>query len=291
MGLADILGRTLDDARRSYAAFRPEVAEYLFERGFRPVERAVPGDDTLLHAIFRLQMESIGARTFGVSNDAWRTNAGWPDRYFPILWIDLLPQLLPLLPEQRRLSTVVALFNLGENLVQVAPSLGGSLGELLLRDVRAIAESDVPSVAIAALVELGVLPPEILQGRTERRVEPTTVRALGSMSTAAWDPQFIPGAVGWVSEGTFFVVDRVRKAALQLTRAGTTFQLVARSEVAPRAEDGGNFAMSDTGDVTFGGRSIGRIDPRGVFASAISPSGLIVIARQFSQTIELWGAA
>ena len=291
MALADVLGRTLDDARRSYAAFRPEVAEYLFERGFRATERAVPGDDALLHAIFRLHMESIGARTFGVSNDAWRDNPGWPDRYFPLLWIELVPQLLPLLPSERRLPTVVALFNLGENLVQVAPSLGGSVGELLLRDARAIAERDVQSVAIAALVELGVLPREVLRGQAPVRTEPTTVRSLGSISTATWDPQFIPGSVGWASEGTFFVVDRVRAAVLQLTCAGANIQLVARTDSAPPSEGAGPFAFSAAGEITYRGRLLGRIDPRGVHAAAISPEGLIVIARQFTQTLELWGAA
>lgn len=291
MDLADVLGRTLDDARRSYAAFRPEVAEYLFERGFRGVERALPSDDALLHAIFRLQMESIGARTFGVSNDAWRNNPGWPDRYFPILWIDLLPQLLPLLPPERRLAVVVDLFNLGENLVRVAPSLGGSVAELLLRDVRAIVATDHHSVAIAALVELGVLPREVLRGRKAARVEPKTVTRLATIFTSAWDPQFIPGAVGWASEGTFFVVDRVRNTVLHLTRAGSTFQLVGRTEVAPVATDAGAFAFGATGEVSFEGRGIGRIDPRGVHAASISPHGLIVISRRFSQAIELWGAS
>ncbi len=291
MALADVLGRTLDDARRSYAAFRPEVAEYLFERGFRAVERALPGEDALLHAMFRLQMESIGARTFGVSNDAWRNNPEWPDRYFPTLWIELLPQLLPLLPPERRLPTVVDLFNLGENLVHVAPSLGGSLGELLLRDVRAIAETDAHSVAVSALVELGVLPREVLRGRKAARLDPKNVSRLAVIFTSAWDPQFIPGAVGFASEGTFFVADRVRNAVLHLTRAGSTFQLLGRTETAPAALNGGAFALADTGEVTFEGRSIGRIDPRGVHAAAISPHGLLVISRRFSQAIELWGAS
>jgi len=292
MELAEVLGRTLDEARRSYAAFRPEVAEYLFERGFRATERALPpGEEALLHAIFRLQMESIGARTFGVSNDAWRTNPGWPDRYFPILWTDLLPQLLPLLPSERRLPAVIALFNLGENLVTVAPSLGGSVAELLLRDVRAMAARDVHQVAIAALVELGVLPREVLRGRADARTEPTSLRSLGAISTAAWDPEFIPGAVGWASEGTFFVADRVRPAVLHLARAGGGVQLVARTEGVPEAQPSGAFSFTATGEVTHAGRALGRIDPRGLQAAAISPQGVLVIARRFSQAIEVWGAA
>lgn len=292
--LREDLGRTLAEAHRAYAAFRPEVAEYLFERGFKPLEQALgPGHDELLVAVFRLQMESIGSRAFGVSTDAWRDNPGWPDRYFPILWLDLAPQLLPMLPPLQRLATLTLLFNLGENLLTVAPTLGGAVAESLLRSVPAIAREGVERAAITALAELGIVPRTAIAAGAA----PTAVRLLASIPLSVWDPMFIPGAVGFDAEGAFYVADRARPIALHLTRAGASAQLVGRLSTGVVREPArlpcvaDRLALTAVGEVSYDGRVIGRIDPRGVAGAAASPHGLIVIARQFSQHVELWSAA
>lgn len=291
--LHESLGQALSQAHRTYAAFRPEVAEYLFERGFKKTEAALgEGHDALLSALFRLQMESIGSRGFGVSNDGWRHNAGWPDRYFPILWLDLIPRLLPLLPSERRLSALTLLFNLGENLVVVAPSLAGAVAEALVRGVPTIAREGVESAAIAALAELGIVPREALAARAS----PTGLVKLATFSLATWDPLFIPAAVGFDAEGAFWVADRVRAIALHLTRTGSSAQLVGRvatervrePQLLPLHQ--GRLAIGDTGVVTCDGATIGQVDPRGVAGAALSPHGLLVITRRFSQSIELWSA-
>lgn len=275
------LGETLANAHKTYAAFRPEVAEYLFERGYRPLR----GDPRLLEAIFRLQMESIGNRGFGVSNDAWRDNREWPDRYFPILWIELVPKLLPRLPADRALASIVLLFNLGENLVTVAPTLGGAVAEALLADVEGLAR-DVPKAVVRALANAGVVPADEI----EPPGPPTMVKPIARISLAAWDPQFIPHAVGFDGDA-FYVADALRPIALRISRSGQLLGRLTLDRIAaPAPCIASVLCLAPTGDVSAGGQPIGRIDLRGMAAAAIGPRGSIVISRRFSQAIELWSA-
>ena len=284
--LREALGKTLSEAHRAYAAFRPEVAEYLFERGFR-VLLSETRDPPLLTAIFRLQMESIGSRAFGVSNDAWRENPEWPDRYFPILWIDLVPRLLPLLPPDRRLASIVLLFNLGENLVTAAPTLGGVVAEALLRALPGMA-SDVERAAISALADVGLLPREALA----RSGTPRALSRVASISLALWDPLFIPGAVGFEGDTTW-IADRARPLAVHVRGN----QLVARVATESIREPSilpcraGDLALAGDGELSVKGMKIGQIDPRGVAGVALSARGHLAVARKFSQIVELWSAS
>lgn len=295
-GLAPKLAQTLEDARRTWAAWRPEVAEYLFEKGFRRAEAALPPgpeSEALLHALFRLQMESIGARTFGVSNDAWRDNRGWPDRYFPILWIDLLPNLLPRLPVERRLSELVSLFNLGENLVLVAPTLGGLVAEGLLARRESIVLGGVEAVSLAVLVELGIVPATAVPEGA--RARPTTLRAIARVSLAQWEGSIVPAAVSFSAEGALQIADATRPFALQL--GSPSAQLLGRVTLdavpppRPLPLSHAELTVRADGVVRVGEQTLGTIDPRGVHSAAINAHGVIAISRRFSQVVEVWGVS
>ncbi len=297
------LAATIERARQSYAAYRPEVATYLFQHGFRRTADALPDDehrDRLLEDLFRLQLESIGTCAFGVSNDAWRDNAAWPDRYFPLLWLEVAPRLLPMLPPGRRLSALVTLFNLGENLVLTAPSVGGLVADALLARLHDVVADGVELVALEAMIDLGILPRDALPARSRPRARPTAIVRLSTLSMAPFEPTLIPGAVGFVGDGGFFVADTTRPLALQFaqtgSRLGESMQLVGRTtqtgrpRMPPLAIDleGDRLSLEEDGTVRHGATVLGHIDPRGMHGAAIGPQGTIVITRRFSQRIEVF---
>ncbi|MGZ3454252.1 MAG: hypothetical protein ACXWUG_32105 [Polyangiales bacterium] len=297
--LESSLAATLDDARRSYAAWRPEVAHYLFERGLRKTGEALgadPARDAILTHVWRLQMESIGTRMFGVSTDAWRDNPAYPDRFFPIVWIDLVPKLLPRLPDDKRLPALIALFNLGENLVTAAPSLGGLVAEALVNEWEAIVAEGVEPVALTALVDLGIVPEA---AAPRRKISPSAWRRvvpLAIANVATWEPTLIPGAVGITDEGTIWVADRTRPFALQLAAGGSSVQLVARvtrervTDPQPLPCSSATLSIGADGSVRAGEKSLGHIDPRGIAGVATGSQGTIVVSRRFSQRVELYVA-
>ncbi len=282
----------LDDARRAYAAYRPAIARYLFEEGFVPAARALgedePDRDAVLLALFRLQLESIGSRGFGVSQPGFREDPSYPDRYFAQLWLDLVPGLLPLLPASRRLPTLVALFNLGEHLSLRAPGLGGAVVDRLLAQRGKIVDDGVESVALRALVDLGVLPSEaapLLPSRPHRLV------LAGIASVAQWEPQWIPAAVV-VEAGTLRVFDRVTQRSLRLAFTGGVAQLLGRDEGNEVTPSGLPLARAELeidvgGIVRNAGVELGVIDPRGLLGVA-SDGHRIAVSRRFSQRVELY---
>lgn len=295
--LESALAATLDDARRSYAAWRPEVARYLFEKGLRKTGEALASDpsrDAILAQVWRLQMESIGTRMFGVSTDAWRDNPAYPDRFFPIVWIDLVPKLLPRLADRDRLPALIALFNLGENLVIAAPSLGGLVAEALVDRVDRIASEGVEPVALGTLVDLGIVPAEAAPRRPAPALSFSRVARVAIANVATWEPTMIPGAVGISEEGTSWIADRARPLVLQVTTGGSSVQLVARTTRERILEPtslpcaAGAIAVGTDGTVTVSGKEIGHIDPRGVAGVGVGPQGSIVISRRFSQRVELY---
>lgn len=294
MQLEQRLVQTLEDARRTWAAFRPEVAEYLFEQGFRRTAAVLPDGletDALLEALFRLQMESIGSRAFGVSNDGWRDNPGWPDRYFPLVWLSLVPALMPTLPSERRLPELVALFNLGENLVSVAPSLGGLVAEALCARRDAIVQDGVEPVALEVMVELGIVP----ASAAPRRRAPRGLRLIAKIPLATWEPDVVPGALSFTAESTLSIADA--RAPVSLIVGLPAAQLLGRQPVAliplPRGlpASAGELSITAEGAVVHAGRELGRIDPRGVFGVASSPQGFFAVSRRFSQVVEVWSVA
>ncbi len=304
------LADALDDARRTYAAFRPEVAAYLHERGYVPTAAALPPSDDregLLTHLFRLHLETVGTRMFGVSTDAWRDNPAYPDRYFPTVWLDVVPKVLHRLPPERRLPTLAALFNLGENIGFAARAMGASVAAALAHDLDAIVEEGVEIVALGALADLGVVPREAAGSRrASTKTQVTRFAPLTSISTAEADPLFVPFALS-MEGATCLVFDWTRPLALAYSLVGTAPQLIGRKSLpAPKVAarglaieaktDAGMIAVGLDGVVTLtegagaGGmgerRRLGAIDPRGVVAIAAS-SSVLAVARRFSQRVEL----
>jgi hypothetical protein len=301
------LSRTIDRARRTYAAWRPEVAEYLFTHGFRPAAEGLagaPDREVILEHLWTLHLESIGTRMFGVSTDDWRQNPAYPDVYFPIVWLDVVPRLLPKLAPDKRLSTLAALFNLGENLVVANRALGGIVAQALVEGIDELPTEGPEPIVFDVLVDLGLVPKEAGKGRRHRRAA-----AVSRLETRApfraddSDPLLVPADVRF--EGSVgVVVDARRPLALVFSTAGGTPQLVERRAVrvevpvaaAALPHDGVAFDatvhVNDAGGISItppGGeeRRVGAIDPRGIVSVAISPSGIVAITRRFSQRVEL----
>jgi len=294
--LVERLRARLDRARRAYAAYRPEVARFLFEHGFLATERALASagidDEPLLEALFTLQLESIGSRGFGVSQPHFRDDPAYPDRYFALLWLDLVPRLLPLLPGPRRLPTVVALFNLGEHLAVASPGLGGAVVGHLVEHQARIVEEGVEAVGLSALVAVGVLPAEALRtvaAPTRLPFARLVTRAVASVAT--WEPDLVPGALAF-DAGALRVWDRVEARALRLSFAGGSAQLLGR-EVGPGPAPTGAplntlaLSVDARGTVTHEGRALGAIDPRGLLSLA-SDGVRVAVTRRFSQRVELY---
>ena len=93
------LHETLLSGERQSSAVRPEIAGYLLDHGLAPLHAALSAagesPDALCAEVWRLMLATVSARRFGVSTDAWRENDDYPDRYFPLLWLTLVPAALP----------------------------------------------------------------------------------------------------------------------------------------------------------------------------------------------------
>ena len=295
------LAKMIDRARRAYAAWRPEVAAYLFERGWKPTAIALenhPDRERVLKHLFMLHMETIGTRMFGVSTDAWRDNPAYPDRYFPIVWLDVVPALLPKLANERRVAALASLFNLGEHLVVAAHSVGALVAEELARHLDEVVAHGVEPIALSTMADLGLIPADAVAERPRRATGTTRIDPRRSIDVAAADPELVPGAV-WFEEGLCHIGDLTRDIALTFSIAGDTPQLLGRKAVPSSIAEppfpleaklsGGAIAIDSSGAITRaeGGR-IGGIDPRGVLSIAVAAEGVIALTRRFSQQVELY---
>jgi len=300
------LARVLDGARRTYAAFRPEVAAYLFERAWKPTAEALgpdPSRGRLLEQLWHLQLESVGSKMFGVSTDAWRENPAYPDRYFPIVWIDIVPKLLPRLPAEKRLPTVVALFNLGEHLVVGARSVGALVAEAIAADLDAAVNEGVEPIVLTTMVDLGLIPKEAAPRRVARSRAFDRIETRAALQLSTFDASFVPGAIGF-EEQTWWVVDRVRPLALSFSNSSDRPQLVERRTLRttlahenpklPHAVEtsAGRIEVWADGRVAYGNKGeetkpIGAIDPRSLAGIAVSAEGWLLVTRRFSQRVEL----
>lgn len=295
MTLVDRLRARLDDARRAYAAYRPEVARYLFEHGFLPTHAALaaqgPPDEALLEALFTLHLETVGTRAFGVSQAHFREDPAYPDLYFARLWLDLVPVALPALAPAQRLPALVALFNLGEQLSLAAPGLGGAVVAHLVEHHARLPIEGVEQAALAALVAVGVLPPNAAL------VAPTAFTRLvvrATPSVATWDPTFVPAAIAF-EHGTLRVWDRLETRSLRLAFAGASVQLLGRDTAPgpaplPLPLTTRGLSIATDGEVRNEGRPLGRLDPRGLLAVA-SDGQRVAVTRRFSQRVEVWELA
>jgi hypothetical protein len=301
------LERVIARARRTYASFRPEVAEYLFKHGWQPTAQGLnaPGEplavrEAVLEHLWTLHMETIGTRMFGVSTDAWRGNAAYPDRYFPIVWLDVVPKLVPRIAQEKRVPALAALFNLGENLVANARAASSIVAESLRRDLDAMAREGVEIVAMSALAEAGLVPRGVAAPRA-RGGESARLVARAPFDVASVEPRFVPGAIA-CHESAYAVCDLQESTSIVFSIAGELPQLVGRRAVKgaqppsglPHAAKiaRGTISIGADGAVVLtddkgGARPIGRLDPRGVLGVAIGDSGTIAVTRRFSQRIEL----
>jgi hypothetical protein len=305
--LSHDLARVLEGARRSYAAFRPEVAAYLFEHGWKPTANALPPGPhrgKLLENLWHLQLESIGSKMFGVSTDAWRDNPAYPDRYFPIVWLDIVPKLLPRLPPERQLPTLVSLFNLGEHLVIGARSVGALVAEAVASDLESAAREGVEAVVLSAMVDLGLIPKEAAPRRAPRTPAFDRIESLPPLQLADFDARFLPAAVGF-DEKVWWVADRTRPLAFAFSDGGDRPQLLERralghvDEGAPPSLpyvlswDQGRIEVWADGRIAFGAagsevRAIGAIDLRALAGLAVGSEGRLLVTRRFSQRVELY---
>lgn len=202
----------VDEVAAASSAFRPAVAAYLFDAGLVPLHaalgRAGAVDGGLLTATWRLMLETVATRRFGVSDDRWRGADDYPDRYYPTLWLDVVPRCLPALPPDARLVALATLFNLGENLPGRA--IANAVAARLVADVARLAD-DFRATIAAALDAVGLLTtegdPPGLWRRVERRA---------SFDCARVDVDFAPDDAVAGPGRAFAVVDRRRGAVIHL---------------------------------------------------------------------------
>lgn len=186
------LHEALRSGERQSSAVRPEIAGYLLDHGLAPLHAALgaagESPDALCAEVWRLMLASVSARRFGVSTDAWRENDDYPDRYFPLLWLTLVPAALPAMPAAERLPCVAALFNLGE---QLSGPLRAT-GNRLMAGLAAAPERLAPAWRAAlerAMVQAGLLAPSVTPPSAWRTYTP-----VARFDFTAVEPAFLPDA-------------------------------------------------------------------------------------------------
>lgn len=225
------LRAAVEATRAASSAFRPAVAEYLYARGLAPLyDRLVAAGDrspgALVTGVWRLMLETVATRRFGVSSERWRAG-DYPDRYFPLVWLDVLPRCLPAMASDRRAAAVAALFNLGERLPR---STANALAEQLV--ARADAFVAAPDATLHHIAEeLGLLGFAALPPAAWRRLH-----ADAPFDCAQADPGFLPGAVAAGPGRRFVVVDALRPVALHLVAGPRGLVCRARGAAPPAVE-------------------------------------------------------
>jgi hypothetical protein len=184
------LHETLLSGERQSSAVRPEIAGYLLDHGLAPLHASLSADgespDALCAEVWRLMLASVSARRFGVSTDAWRENDDYPDRYFPLLWLVLVPAALPAMPAVERLPCVAALFNLGEQLSGPLRATGNRLMAGLAGAPGALAPAWRAALE-RAMVQAGLLALSVTPPAAWRTYTP-----VARFDFAAVEPAFLP---------------------------------------------------------------------------------------------------
>lgn len=207
-GLHAALRAAVRATRAASSAYRPAVAEYVYRQGLAPLFDALavdgPPPRALIEGIWRLMLETVATRRFGVSTDDWRSG-GYPDRFFPLIWLELLPRRLAAVAPEARGAVVAALFNLGEKLPR---SAANPIAERLVQRGARFA-ADPEGTLRAVLREAGLLGAASVAGWQRLSEQPP-------FECRAVDPDFLPGAVMAAPERRFVVVDALRPVALHL---------------------------------------------------------------------------
>ncbi|MCA9538665.1 MAG: hypothetical protein KC620_07235 [Myxococcales bacterium] len=211
------LEAALADTVARSSAYRPAVAAYLYERGLVPLYGALAGqgevDAALIEGVWRLMLDSVATRRFGVSSDAWRAADDYPDRYFALLWLDILPAALPACAADRRLALAATLFNLGENLPPQARRAANGIAWRLHDQAKALAAAP-EAVIEQALIAEGLIAGRATPARWQR------IAGLTVLDLSAHDADFVPTAIAALDEGRFVVLDGRRAVALGLALVG-----------------------------------------------------------------------
>lgn len=260
--LVDTLRAELEASQKRSSALRPEVAAYLFERSLRGHHSALclaglSASETgaELRTLWRLMLESVSTRRFGLSSDVWRLSddrngpglapsgpirgafdalADYPDRFFPLLWLDLLPALggrTNAISAAERLAFITALFNLGEKLDGPLRAAGNRVMERLCR-LSGAALDDWRSVLHAALTEAGLVEPPPARPEAFRRFT-----LVGHLDLSPVDPDFLPDAVAVLGPRGFTVGDpNLCAVAVVLAQAGGLSFVSLENDIPPPAE-------------------------------------------------------
>jgi len=291
------LRAAVDELRAASSAWRPAVAAYLFDAGLTPLHTALAAtgavDPRLIEATWRLMLESVATRRFGVSGPAWQTAADYPDRYYPILWLDLLPRCLPAAAPADRMRLLTMLFNLGENLGRHARAAANAVAEALAAAGPALAAD--PRATIAdALAAVGLIADERPPPAAWRRADPCA-----AFDCATIEPGFLPDAIAAGPGRRFAVVDGTHGIALHLEVTGTGLVCRGRGAafVIPAATPDGLDGVALTldrrslcwrrGDER---RELARIDAIAPAACAANASGDLVVVDAASSWLGLWRA-
>ena len=296
--LSDRLQQAAKEAQLTHAGWRPRVAEHLFEHGLLPTAEALAGSparDPILELLWTLQMQTVGSRDFGVSTPNWRKNPAYPDRYFPVVWLDLVPQLIGEVDEGQRRQLIVDLFNLGENLVRATRSLAGRVADYLLEHAADIPTRGLEGVVQDALATAGVLGGQGTQG------DWTHLAPTQYIPTAIFQDDLVPAGLSF-RDFSIVIQDATRPFALMLQGTGDGTQLVDRLSPGAPAQvvrppitevvKDGKLTVSDQGEVVWSPQGetdvpLGRLDLRGLYSIAIAPTGRIAVSRLFSQRVEV----
>jgi hypothetical protein len=222
--LADDVAALAALAEGRGALVRGDVVRHLFLAGWmklHPALHAQPNGKQALLTTWQLMLESVVTGSFGVSSDDWREHQAYPDRYFPRLWLDVLPEAASRLSPAAFAMLASRCFNLGENVAPRSRTLANELGELLYKARKTLTEDTLAVVVERALIDAGLHEPPDDSTEPKRRlvVAPT-------LELERQHPTFSVGDVAVDGEGTY-LIDAHSDSTLRLVVEGLGLSLGA----------------------------------------------------------------
>ena len=281
-GMAE-LGEKL---RRRSSRFDAAVVEYLFRAGWQPIHALRVGEKELL-ALWALALDSIASGRFGVADERWRTSAAYPDRFFPTLWLDIVPQLASDGPDW--LEQTTQLFNLGERLVQASRAVANAVAAELAEAAEELG-SDFEGTVRLALQSAGVL---------ESTGEPDAgLVPIATVSLHTFDPSFLAASLELSDAGVLWVYGADGRALVAtLTGVGAEvqgFESADNPAIASLECDAGDrrFRLEGTSLVVRGSGPEQRANTDLIYpvALAVNASGVAAIADGLSGEIAIFQA-
>lgn len=199
------------------ALVRGEVVRHLFLDGWmklHPPLHGQPNGKQALLTTWQLMLESVVTGGFGVSSAEWREHQAYPDRYFPRLWLDVLPEAAQRLNPSDFATLTSRCFNLGENVAPRSRSLANELGELLYKARKTLTVETLALVVERALIDAGLHEPGDGSLEPKRRlvVAPT-------LELDRQHPTFFVGDVAVDKDG-IYLIDTHSDSTLRLVPEG-----------------------------------------------------------------------